>query len=229
MSVGLVFCHGWGLSHRFWQPLRAALSDLPQAVTEAGYLGDTAPPIDWSQAEHWVLIGHSRGWAHAWQGLCPAPDSAPAPTWAGTVSLCGFTHVCARQAGEAGQAPRMVERMLKVLDTAPHAVLSDFLQRCGLGHLAPAPDQALNLTALRADLASLLSLDVTEAFSARPCPTLALAARDDVIVSPALSEQCFAHQPHAQLIWHEHGGHALGHVHADACAQHIRTFVQAWC
>lgn len=221
MSIGLAFFHGWGLSSTFWNRLRAALPDYPHAVIDRGYFGGTSS-TPWHLADQWVAIGHSKGWADA---LHYPSQHHGAPEWAATVSLCGFTHFCARHADDAGQARRVVERMVKVFGKAPHEVLNDFLSRCELTDCLPTSDQALTLPALQHDLVALIDMDVSQLFESLALPHLALAAQDDVIVSPALSATTWSGTPQTELIWHPTGGHALGHAHADWCAQAIRHFV----
>ncbi len=223
MSIGLAFFHGWGLTGAFWDRLREALPEYAHAVIDQGYSGGTSH-TPWSDATRWIAVGHSKGWADA---LHYPNQHHGAPEWAATVSLCGFTHFCARHADDAGQARRVVERMVKVFGKAPHEVLNDFLSRCELADCLPDSDQALALPALQADLTALIDMDVSHLFKARALPHLALAAQDDVIVSPALSEAAWSGAPQTQLLWHPTGGHALGHAHADWCAQAIRRFVDA--
>ncbi len=228
-TTGWVFVHGWGLDADFWQPLRTALSAQPgacgagpQHALDAGYFG--APPhrIDWASASRWIAVGHSLGWARAWLGDATV---APPEGWAASVSICGFTRFCATTPGQSGQAQRVVDRMVRAFDLDAPTVLRDFLTRCGLSDQAPAASSALNTPGLRADLVQLRNLDLPRtAWSA--VPLLALAARDDAIVSPTLTHDCFGAAPRARLVWHERAGHALGHAHAPWCAQHIHRFVQ---
>lgn len=216
-TIGLAFFHGWGLDRAFWQPLAALLQDHPQTFWDAGYFGPAQSP-DFSKATRWVAIGHSMGWIQALEN--PPPQG-----WTGMVSLCGFTRFCAQQPGEAGQARRVVERMVRACERTPQTVLQDFLTRCGLSGLCPMAPGTMPTDRLLADLAHLIDIDVNASWQNMSTPTLALATRDDVIVPPALTESAFASHPHVQLHWHEEGGHALGHDHAFACAQTVQAFL----
>ncbi|WP_374593544.1 alpha/beta hydrolase [Aquabacterium sp.] len=228
-AIGWVFVHGWGLDAGFWQPLRAALSAQPgacgagvQHALDAGYFGAAGPRIDWAAASRWIAVGHSLGWARAWlEGATEAPPGG----WAASVSVCGFTRFCATAPGQSGQATRVVDRMVRAFDHDASAVLRDFLARCGLPDLASAASTTPDTAGLRADLARLRDLDLPPAaWSA--VPLLALAARDDAIVSPALTHECFGAAPRARLAWHDSAGHALGRIHAHWCAEHLQRFVQ---
>ncbi|HET8871872.1 MAG TPA: alpha/beta hydrolase [Aquabacterium sp.] len=218
MNIGLAFFHGWGLDPDFWRPLQAALPDHPHANWNAGYLGSAEQP-NFNATTHWVAVGHSLGWATA---LNQPPQSG----WLGTVSLCGFTRFCAHAPGQAGQAIRVLERMVKAFDSQPEQVLSDFLTRCHLDDCLPASGLTLDVNALRRDLQRLIDIDVR----LPPAPCMALASRDDPIVSPALTQACFDTQANSQancqLRWQDEGGHALGHAHADWCAEQIRGFLR---
>ncbi len=217
-TIGLAFFHGWGLDRSFWQLLAPLLSNHPQTFWDAGYFGPAQQP-HFQGAPRWVAIGHSMGWIHALEN--PPPQG-----WAGMVSLCGFTRFCAQQPGEAGPARRVVERMARVFERTPELVLQDFLTRCALPALnARPPDTPLHTDRLLTDLSRLADVDVSASWQNVSTPTLAWAARDDVIVPPALSESAFALHPHTQLTWREQGGHALGHDQAPACAQAIRAFL----
>jgi pimeloyl-[acyl-carrier protein] methyl ester esterase len=142
------------------------------------------------------------------------------------VSVAGFTRFCAAPAGAGarpGQPRRVVERMVQAFARAPQAVLAEFLARCQLTHCMPGaalPWQA----SLAADLAALLDIDASAALAATKVPLLALAARDDAIVTRALTEATFGARPATQLVWHPSGGHALGHAGAGACAPAIAAF-----
>lgn len=219
MTVGLAFFHGWGLGPHFWQALAAALPGHPHAFFDAGYTGAVQQP-DYTLATHWVAVGHSLGWAHALQ-------NPPTGGWLGMVSLSGFTRFCAQAPDDEGQAKRVVERMVRVFERSPGAVLQDFLTRCQLAALMPEGDQTLATDRLNQDLIRLIDIDVNPLLNALPSPVLALASQDDVIVSPALTASTFDQRHNTSLTWHANGGHALGYAHADWCAQQIQPFIQS--
>lgn len=224
MHLGLVFFHGWGLSPAFWQPLATRLAQYPQVFADAGYFAPgqspTLPP-HLPPGHRWVGIGHSLGFARALQ-------SPPAQGWAALVSVAGFARFCppVENPIAAAQPRRVVERMLRAHARDPHAVLADFLHRCGLANLLPPPGTPLDVERLAADLALLLSVDVSAPLAALNVPVLALAARDDPIVPAALTEATFTPRAHTQLVWQTQGGHALGHVAVDDCAAAVQTFLE---
>lgn len=219
MKLGFAFFHGWGLDAQFWHPLAARLAQYPHAFFDAGYFGRPQTP-DWASADGWVAVGHSLGFARALQ--CPPPQG-----WAALVSVAGFTRFCAAQGSGAtgpGQPRRVVERMVQAFAREPHAVLTAFLTRCQLANLMPDSTVPWH-DSLAADLAGLLDIDASAALQATTAPLLALAARDDAIVSSDLTEATFAQRPHTQLVWHPTGGHALGHAGAEDCAAAMVEFL----
>lgn len=251
MHLGLVFFHGWGLSPAFWQPLATRLAQYPQVFADAGYFGTSQFPTltpHLPPGHRWVGIGHSLGFARALQ-------TPPAQGWAALVSVAGFARFCppvenpiaasspiaaatgpgaATTVTAAGDAPvaraaqprRVVERMLRAHARDPHAVLADFLHRCGLTGLLPPLGAPRNADRLAADLALLLDVDVSAPLAALDVPVLALATRDDPIVPAALTEATFAPRAHTQLVWQAQGGHALGYAGVDECAAAVQTFLE---
>lgn len=218
MQLGLAFFHGWGLDAQFWQPLAAHLPQYPHAFFDAGYFCRPQTP-DFAATQRWVAVGHSLGFARALQ--YPPPQG-----WAGLVSVAGFTRFCAAPAGSAaqsGQPRRVVERMVRAFARAPHGVLAEFLDRCQLAHCMPCTAQPWQAS-LAADLAALLDIDTSAALQATTAPLLALAARDDTIVTRDLTEATFGARPATQLVWHPTGGHALGNAGAHDCAVAINAF-----
>ncbi|MBK7004108.1 MAG: hypothetical protein IPH37_02370 [Burkholderiales bacterium] len=116
--------------------------------------------------------------------------------------------------------------MLRAHARDPHAVLADFLHRCGLADLLPPPGTPLHVERLAADLALLLDVDVSAQLATLDVPLLALATRDDPIVPAALTDATFAPRAHTQLVWQAHGGHALGYAGVDECAAAVQTFLE---
>ena len=217
----------------------------PPSPTETPHL----PP-----GHRWVGIGHSLGFARAlqspptdgWAALvsvagfsrfCPpaeiliAPSPSNAFAAATTPGAASTGVVTATSAGNApaaiaAQPRRVVERMLRAHARDPHAVLADFLHRCGLTNLLPPPGTPLNAERLAADLALLLDVDVSASLAALEVPVLALATRDDPIVPAALTEAIFAQRANTHLVWQAHGGHALGYAGVDDCAVAVQTFLE---
>ncbi|RCS59307.1 hypothetical protein [Parvibium lacunae] len=211
-------CHGWGLSPANLQPLMGALrTHAPDAnfhAVDLGFFGSARTP-EWHRlSQPLIAIGHSYGFAYL-QRLLAQPN---APAVAGHVSVCGFNRFCFSPSSpqKSGTPLRLLNAMLQRLAADPVATLTDFYERAGLPEVAypeaAYPDlSALNLDALTTHLTSLRDTN----FALPAAPLLALAAADDVIVPPALSEDCF------NTLSMTSGTHALPLTHADWCAAQI--------
>lgn len=159
---------------------------------DLGYYGEPRQPT-LADSTRWIGIGHSQGFAHL------ASISIP---WAGLVSVNGFRWFCKESSPEnhqSGTAKRVLERMLKRLDTHPEAVISEFLTRCGYPQDEPLLTQnsvmpAPNIEALKQGLHHLISLSLPHLPNT---PLLAIASRSDAIVPPELSAASFA----TPIVW----------------------------
>jgi pimeloyl-[acyl-carrier protein] methyl ester esterase len=97
--------------------------------------------------------------------------------------------------------------------------MSAFWRSCGApGFALP---EALNVTRLDEGLDWLIHWDARKAKQALECPVLAMAARDDAIVSPAMTEAVWQG---TKLLWSPDGGHVLPLRHPRWCARHVREF-----
>nr|WP_167668880.1 methyltransferase domain-containing protein [Allopusillimonas soli] len=206
----LLFVHGWGFDSAFWQPLCDALSDWPQAMLDLGYFDGHAPQPDLPEGPL-VCIGHSFGFMHA---LGLAPEQAVA--W---ISINGFPRFSASQSFPEGVAPRLIQRMIRRMETHPAEVVDTFRQRCAAGPAMRKP----NADTLRRDLLRLLNEDRRADLGSLGRPLLALASEDDEVVPPSMTRAAF--EP-ALLRWHVDGGHLLPRSDAQWCALRIREFLR---
>ena len=97
-----------------------------------------------------------------------------------------------------------------------------FWRGCGTEPFAP-PD-ALKVERLDEGLGWLMDWDETEAKAELACPILTLAARDDAIVPPAMSEAIWRSDT---ILWSDTGGHVLPLKHPEWCANHVLDFAHA--
>ena len=84
--------------------------------------------------------------------------------------------------------------------------------------------EALNVARLDEGLDWLMHWDARKAKDELQCPVLALAARDDAIVPPSMSETIW-HD--AGLTWSPDGGHVLPVSHPHWFARHVVEFARA--
>ncbi len=201
-----VFVHGWGFSAAIWHELRAYLP--PNIRISALNLGFVrGGPAD---AETWppeaIAVGHSLGlmWLlhhqnqHRFKAL---------------VSIQGFDRF-------SPPVPRSrLLGMRRELARDPAATLRKFWEACGTQPFAPP--EILDVARLDEGLGWLLDWDETAAKARLSCPRLALAARDDAIVPPAMSSAIWGDE---KIVWSEIGGHVLPLSKPEWCARHVLDF-----
>ena len=205
----MLFVHGWAFDPAFWDPLRAALPEWPQAVCDAGYFGPAQEPALTGPV---IAVGHSLGVLRL---LGRLPGQC-----VGLVSINGFARFSSAADYPAGVPVRMLDRMRKRLAESAVDVLRDFRQRCGDDSRFGEPRTA----ALRQGLEALRDDDQRAALATLPVPLLALAGSADAIVPAGMMRAAFAGRPDGDLHWREHGGHLLPVSDTDWCAAHIRAF-----
>jgi len=199
----ILFVHGWGYNARFWDPLRAALGDVPSAVLDLGYFGapDTTIPNDVT-----LLVGHSLGFL--WLARQSALKHLP------LIGINAFPRFLEAEDYQPAVAPRVLERMKRRVAGDARDVLEDFWTRAGAG----GPEAEPNAPALAEGLDHLSAWDERENLAARASLTRLIAGREDAIVPAAMTEMAFKD---SEITWLP-GGHALPRSHAADIARLIR-------
>jgi pimeloyl-[acyl-carrier protein] methyl ester esterase len=208
MTRRFVLVHGWGFNANLWDDFAPLLGDAEIVRVDLGFISGASGDSS-SFPEDAIAIGHSLGTAwllrqFAEGGGCP---------FRALVAIQGFDRFCphvprARLAG-----------MRRGLKRDPAATLAAFWRACGVETFAPA--DALNPERLDEGLAWLTQWDLREAKAALACPVLALAARDDAIVSPSMSAAIWGDD---NIRWSDWGGHVLPLSRPDWCARHVLDF-----
>lgn len=242
MKPALVLVHGWGFDPSIWEGIAAEemLRSRDLLVIDLGFreasgrwpARDEGLPAD----RPLVGVGHSLGFA--WL-------LAQERAWDGLVSINGFPRFTSAPDFPQGVHPRVLARMQAKLARDVEGVTTDFLRRCGLeihGAAAALPGDApsgdgtlipsspgiragggrLVGESLAEGLEWLASWDWREKLGSYGGPLLALAGRDDPIVSAEASEAAF---PAEALRWQEDGGHLLPLTHAASCAEALARFL----
>lgn len=205
MKPLLLLVHGWGFDSSIWGRLRAHFPPEDTLAWDLGFFGRPAQPAP-PPGRKVLAVGHSFGllWLLHQRPLA----------WDKLVGINGFTRFAKADDFPAGIAPRMLERMLARLATAPDEVVTEFRARQGCN--APLPGTP-NTEALASSLQALAGWD------ARPAlPDAALCGRQDGLVSAAMSRACF---PEERSLWHE-GGHLLPFDAPDWCAGQLRGLLE---
>jgi len=199
-----VFVHGWGFHAGIWADLIAHLGDGDATLIDLGFAaGGPKGKTQWPDGA--IAVGHSLGvlWLlQEGQGRFKA-----------LVSIQGFDRFCPHV------APSRVTALKRGLDSDPAATMQAFWRSCGApGFALP---ESLNVRRLQEGLDWLMHWDAQEVKQGLDCPMLALAARDDPIVPPAMTEAVWQQ---TKIIWSPDGGHVLPMRHPRRCAKHVLEF-----
>ncbi|MBF0285151.1 MAG: alpha/beta hydrolase, partial [Magnetococcales bacterium] len=201
----LLLVHGWALGPGLWRPLLTLLPGWPAHRLDLGFFG---PPRLELPPGPFLAVGHSMGFA--WLLRTLAEDPAADRRCQGLIALGGFPRFVQGEDYPHGVPLRMIQRMRQRLAHSPDAVLREFGQRSGfplpLGLDAPPPPTR-RLDALDQGLEQLAQWDHRPFLAAWNRPLALLAARDDLIVPPALTQSAFATLPAAALPLRDHPRH----------------------
>jgi pimeloyl-[acyl-carrier protein] methyl ester esterase len=200
----ILFVHGWGYDASFWDPVRAALGDVPSTVLDLGYFGAAETTLPHGLT---LLVGHSLGFL--WLARQSALEHLP------LVGINAFPRFLEADDYHPAVAARVLERMRRRVLSDTRNVLEDFWTRAG----ATGPDGAPNKAALAEGLDHLAAWDERENLASRASPTRLIAGEEDAIVPAAMTEMAFRG---SEIAWLP-GGHALPRSHAADIARLIRA------
>ena len=200
----ILFVHGWAYDASFWDPVRAALGDMPSTGLDLGYFGaaETTLPRDVT-----LLVGHSLGFL--WLARRSALKHLP------LVGINAFPRFLEADDYHPAVAARVLERMRRGVVSDTRSVLAEFWTRAG----ATGPDGAPNNTTLAEGLDHLAAWDERENLASRASPTRLIAGREDAIVPAAMTEMAFKG---SEIRWLP-GRHSLPCTHAADIARLIRS------
>lgn len=181
--MGLVFAHGWAMGPDVWEDLIANLpADFTVECLDLGYF-DT-PPITSFKGD--IAVGHSLGL------LWLLSQNRP---WKAAISLNGFTQFAKSSECPHGVSPRILDKMLTLMETDPMRCVQDFYKRYDISGKVP---EILHSQRLIEGLRLL-----KEGHVSRPSiPLLALVSGSDPLVSRELSEFCFGRIITSQVCGH---------------------------
>lgn len=214
-----VFVHGWGFGPEFWVPVVDALGWTDALILDLGFLEGSVPASPMLAAqllqavqvpgEALLGIGHSLGFLWLAEHMALSPTDR-------LVGINAFAAFAARESFASGVPARVLQRMLKGLSNTPEKVLADFYNLCGASGSSKVPC----VPNLRDGLDLLLAGDARPALAAKAGQYDILAARQDPVATPAMTEQSFAGCAAVQWV---DGGHLLPQTDVSACV----TFLQA--
>ena len=201
-----VLVHGWGFHAGIWAEMAKRLSGAEITPIDLGFVGGgPASATDWP--EDAVAVGHSLGvlWLLK-QGR----------SFKGLISIQGFDRFCPHV------PPSRVAALKRGLARDPGGTMQAFWRSCGAPDFAPP--EALDIPRLDEGLDWLMHWEAEAAKQTLQCPVLALAARDDAIVPPAMTEAIWQER---RIVWSPDGGHVLPLRHPDWCARHVLEFAHS--
>jgi len=205
MHVALV--HGWGFHAGIWAEMVERLPGAEITLIDLGFVaGAPASAADWPDDA--IAVGHSLGllWL-----LKQARGR-----FKGLISIQGFDRFCPHV------PPSRVAALKRGLARDPGGTMQAFWGSCGApGFASP---EALDIPRLDEGLDWLMHWEAEAAKQALQCPVLALAARDDAIVPPAMTEAIWQER---RIVWSPDGGHVLPLRHPDWCARHVLEFAHS--
>jgi pimeloyl-[acyl-carrier protein] methyl ester esterase len=202
-----VLVHGWGFHAGIWADFVRHLGAADVTLVDLGFIsGGPKGVTDWPADA--IAVGHSLGllWLLKQGG----------GRYRALVSVQGFDCFCCHV------APSRLQALKRGLARDPGGTLQAFWRSCGAAGFA-LPD-ALNVARLAEGLDWLMHWDARAVKDDLACPVLALAARDDAIVAPPMSEAIWKDR---SIVWSEDGGHVLPIRHPKWCARHVLEFANA--
>jgi pimeloyl-[acyl-carrier protein] methyl ester esterase len=202
-----VLVHGWGFHAGIWADVVGHLQGAEITLVDLGFVsGGPKGETDWPSDA--IAVGHSLGLLWLLQ--------RGGGKFRGLVSVQGFDCFCCHI------APSRVTALKRGLEREPHGTLQAFWRSCGAAGFALP--EALNTARLEEGLDWLMHWDAREAKRDLECPVLALAARDDAIVPPSMTESIWKD---TDIKWSQDGGHVLPLRHPRWCARHVLEFANA--
>jgi pimeloyl-[acyl-carrier protein] methyl ester esterase len=202
-----VLVHGWGFHAGIWADFVAHLDGAAITLVDLGFVaGGPKGAADWPADA--VAVGHSLGLA--WllrQG---------SGRFRALVSVQGFDCFCCHV------APSRIAALKRGLERDPGGTMQAFWRSCGAAGFALP--ETIDAARLDEGLDWLMHWDARRAKDELPCPVLALAARDDPIVPPSMTEAIWSD---AGIEWSQNGGHVLPLRHPRWCAHHVLEFANA--
>jgi pimeloyl-[acyl-carrier protein] methyl ester esterase len=202
-----VLVHGWGFHAGMWADFITHLPGAEITLVDLGFVaGGPKGAGDWPADS--IAIGHSLGllWLLERGG----------GRFRALVSVQGFDCFCCHV------APSRVAALRRGLENDSGGTLQAFWRSCGASGFALP--EALNVPRLDKGLDWLMHWDARKAKEQLSCPVLSLAARDDTIVPPPMTEAIWNDAGNAGIVWSRDGGHVLPLRHPRWCARHVLEF-----
>jgi len=202
-----VLVHGWGFHAGIFADFIGHLEGAEVTLVDLGFVaGGPEGASDWPADA--IAVVHSLGllWLLENGG----------GRFRALVSVHGFDCFCCHI------APSRIAALKRGLEREPAGTLQAFWRSCGASGFALP--EVLNIPRLDEGLDWLMHWDARKAKDELHCPVLALAARDDPVVPPSMTEAIWSERG---IVWSPDGGHVLPLRHPRWCARHVLEFARA--
>lgn len=224
--------HGWGLAPGLWRPMLGHMGPVELLRADLGFFhphGQVTVPLPEGD---WLGVGHSMGGLWLLQALLGEAETPQMAALArckercrGLVFINGFSRFHQGADFPHGVGARVIGRMRKQLTVDAMQVLRDFGSRSGLPVMGLPPGVKPHVARLDEGLAAISRWDGRAILQGWSHPFLAIASREDAIVSAAMSEQMFGG---SALQWIEGGSHLLPLTHGQQMAAALQQSLESW-
>lgn len=202
--LGLIFCHGWGFSHEFWNNLKESFRDYPCIFWDLGYYGKRSCTLP--KSGEWIGVGHSLGFVKLLQSGF---------SFKKIIAIQGFVNFLGFNQKINHARKKKLEKMINDFESNPLQVLENFFTLCGTKQNYKEFDKLR----LKNDLLDLKS-SFEHLLLNKSC--LVLASKEDPIVPLPLLKDNFFDYP---IAFNDHGKHALGFLESEWCAGQIKKVI----
>jgi pimeloyl-ACP methyl ester carboxylesterase len=210
-AVEIVAQHGWGFGAWCWDGWRNLLPEgFVLHCLDRGYFGQLSAPEAVPLPD--IAIVHSLGLHLLPQRIL---DQAKL-----IVVLGGFRHFHSQRENLGRRSRRIVEQMLRRLESEPEALLEDFYARCGAAKIDEVR-MPVDVERLREDLQLLQQSVLQEALLPCSAEFMVLHGKDDRVVPLERAEDLYRSLSGSALIVFPDAGHALPLTHSHQCWREI--------
>lgn len=217
--MNLVFVHGWGCDAGVWNSLKILLAEYQHQSLDLGFF-DITQSNDFKSNSPFILIAHSYGLMAFFKYYYLQKSEF----LEGIVVLNSFGCFAQKQDFSCGIPMRQLEIMKRRLVESPKDVLNTFWQKIQLAECDQSRlNQATpNIGKLLQGLQDLMQYDIRHDIAMLNIPMLAIAAKDDQLVSPQMTKDSL---PSAIFEVYDSGGHSSGLNNIETTATQIKQFI----
>lgn len=209
MNNKIIFCHGWGLDHNFWQNISNYFTNSTNIYLKLGYFNDFNHH-KLNKTSQYIGIGHS-------QGLSKLISLDL--NYSALIGINSFTNFLTNQPVIFKRRKFELTRMIREFTDKPYKSLNNFYQRIGL---KIAKQQLIKLKQQQLiDELKLLTID----YKLPNIPILIINSINDPIVPLVVTQDNFTNYNNVKLKLWESTSHVLAHCQSQQIFQEINNFL----